>query len=598
MLEAEQRALSIWIANRQADVRRIARDAQVRDHVEALVRIASRPGGSPAEYCGTPARRALVDQLSASLEEQGAVAFNVIDGAGRIVASRRRENCGLRIERAAFERDIAAVFRGETRFVAPYREVQRLERSAAAAPFERPLIWFETPVRSAAGGIVAALAFGEPADGQFAGILSAARTGESGEAYAYDQRGVVLAGARSAEGGSTTLVARFPEQDRAGVALEPYPGYHGRPVIGAWRWLPEHDLGIAVEIGESEAYAPLRYLQITFGAVFAAMVLALAAALAGGWSVLRLKREMGTGRRLGAYRLERQVGSGGMANVYLARHELLKRPTAVKLLKPAVATDEMTARFEREVQLASRLTHPNTVEIFDYGRTRDGLFYYAMEFLDGLTVSQVLASSTPPLMPTARAIHILRQVCAALAEAHALGLVHRDIKPENVMVCRYGGAFDFVKILDFGLVKSIRAPHSRDLTRSLRILGTPLYMAPERLRNPADVDARADIYAVGALGYLMLTGRRLFESSDDLELTSKILNDEPPRPSSIAPQPLPEELDLIIVSCVEKKRENRPQRIVDLVEAFDALAADYRWTQREAEAWWTSSAPNTDLAKT
>jgi serine/threonine protein kinase len=326
-------------------------------------------------------------------------------------------------------------------------------------------------------------------------------------------------------------------------------------------------------------------------------VLAFAAALAGGWSVLRLKEEMGQGRRLGAYRLERQVGAGGMANVYLAHHELLKRPTAVKLLKPAVASDEMIARFEREVQLASRLTHPNTVEIFDYGRTRDGLFYYAMEYLDGLTVSQVLTSSTPPYLPVARAIHILRQVCAALAEAHAVGLVHRDIKPENVMVCRYGGAFDFVKILDFGLVKSVKTPHSRDLTRSLRILGTPLYMAPERLRNPADVDARADIYAVGALGFLMVTGKKLFDSTDDLELTSKILNQEAPRSSALAPQPLPGELDLILLSCVEKKREDRPQRVVDLVEAFDALAAEHRWTQREAEAWWASAAPKTDSAK-
>ncbi|MGQ0653458.1 MAG: serine/threonine protein kinase [Betaproteobacteria bacterium] len=572
MLEAEQRALSIWIANRQADVRRVARDAQVRDRVAALVRIASRPGGSPAEYCATPARRALVEQLSASLEEQGAVAFNVIDRAGRIVASRQRENCGMRVAAAAYERQIAPVFRGETRFVPPARE----------------LTWFETPVYGESGEVIAALAFGELAEGQFASILAAARTGESGDAYAFDRTGLVLAGARFAGDGALTPLARDP-QATAGVLLDPYPSYHGRMVIGAWRWLADHAMGIAVEIGAAEAYAPLRYLQITFGAVFTVMVLALAAALAGGWSVLRLRREMGTGRRLGAYRLERELGSGGMANVYLARHELLKRPTAVKLLKPAVASDEMIARFEREVQLASRLAHPNTVEIFDYGRTRDGLFYYAMEYLDGLTVGEIIAREK--FLPVARTLHVLRQVCAALAEAHALGLVHRDIKPENVMVCRYGGAFDFVKILDFGLVKSVRTAHSRDLTRGLRILGTPLYMAPERLRNPADVDARADIYAVGALGFLMLTGKKLFESADDLELTSKVLNEEPPRPSAAAPQPLPAELDLIILSCVEKKREDRPQRVSDLVEAFDALAAEHRWTQRDAEAWWASSAP-------
>jgi serine/threonine-protein kinase len=189
-------------------------------------------------------------------------------------------------------------------------------------------------------------------------------------------------------------------------------------------------------------------------------------------------------------------------------------------------------------------------------------------------------------VPVARAVHLLRQLCAGLAEAHAKGLVHRDIKPENVMVCRRGGEYDVVKILDFGLVKSIATPHSRDLTRSLRILGTPLYMAPERLRNPADVDARADIYAVGALAYLMLTGRKLFEAPDDLALTTRILNEEPRRVAEVAPQPVPAELDLLVAACLEKKREDRPQRVSDLVEAFEALAAEHPWTQREAAEWW------------
>jgi eukaryotic-like serine/threonine-protein kinase len=357
-------------------------------------------------------------------------------------------------------------------------------------------------------------------------------------------------------------------------------------VIGASRWLPEYAMGVVIEIEAGEAYAPLYYLNVAFGVVFGALVIAVLAAAASALSVIRLRREMGGGRKLGAYALKRRIGEGGMATVYLARHDLLRRPAAVKLLKPARATDEMIARFEREVQMASSLAHPNTVEIFDFGRTRDGLFYYAMEYLDGLTVSEILARQNP--IPVARAIHILRQVCAALTEAHGKGVVHRDIKPENIMVCRYGGVYDHVKILDFGLVKHVSEKHSRDLTRSLRILGTPLYMAPERLRNPADVDARVDIYALGAVAFLMLTGRKLFESSDDLELTSKILNEEPPRASERAPQPIPVELDLLVLSCVEKRREDRPQRVADLVEAFDALALEHRWTQREAELWWSA----------
>lgn len=589
MLEAETRALDIWVENRKVDMRRVARDPQVRSQVAALVTIAAQHG-SAEQYCNAPARRPLVEQLASALEEQGAIAFNVTDRSHRIVASRFREYCGLRVNAATFERELAPVFGGDTRFVRPYPEEERLESSPQVRPLERPVTWFETPLRNAAGEIIASLGFAEYADGQFARILHAARTGDSGEAYAFDRRGRLLSQGRFAgDASAASPLAAHAAQAEQGAVLDPYVSYHGGRVIGAWRWLPQHDLGIALEIGAAEAYAPLRYLNIAFGVVFGALVIAVFAALGSALSVVRLRKEMGSRRRLGAYRLGKQIGEGGVANVYLAQHDLLKRPTAVKLLKPARATDEMIARFEREVQLASSLSHPNSVEIFDYGRTRDGLFYYAMEYLDGLTVSEVLNRQSP--LPVARVVHLLQQVCAALAEAHGRGIVHRDIKPENIMVCRYGGVYDFVKILDFGLVKHMTDKHSRDLTRSLHILGTPVYMAPERLRNPADVDARADIYAVGAVAFLMLTGRKLFESSDDLELTSKILNDEPPRASEVAPQPVPAELDLIVTACVEKQRELRPQRVVDLVEAFAALAVEHRWTQRDAKEWWKTVLP-------
>ena len=218
--------------------------------------------------------------------------------------------------------------------------------------------------------------------------------------------------------------------------------------------------------------------------------------------------------------------------------------------------------------------------MFDYGTARGGALYYAMEYLDGLTLGEILARE--PLLPIGRTMHLLRQVCAALVEAHGKGLVHRDIKPENTMVCRYGGIYDHVKILDFGLVKQLSGKHSRDLTRGLRILGTPLYMAPERLRNPADVDARADIYSVGAMAYLMVSGRKPFEADNDLSLTSAILNDAAPALDEAAPP----ELRQLTMRCLAKRREDRPQTIAELVEAFEALALEHRWTQRDAEAWW------------
>jgi serine/threonine-protein kinase len=209
-----------------------------------------------------------------------------------------------------------------------------------------------------------------------------------------------------------------------------------------------------------------------------------------------------------------------------------------------------------------------------------------MEYLNGINAGELVVREGA--VPVARTVHILRQVCAGLAAAHARGLVHRDVKPENIMVCRRGAEHDVVKLLDFGLVKSLDSEHSRDLTRSLRILGTPLYMAPERLRNPADVDARADIYAVGAVAFFMLTGRKLFEAADDLALTTRVLNEEPPRVSAAAAQPVPVELDLLVQACLEKERALRPQRAADLVEAFEALAQEYRWTARDAENWWAT----------
>jgi serine/threonine-protein kinase len=210
-----------------------------------------------------------------------------------------------------------------------------------------------------------------------------------------------------------------------------------------------------------------------------------------------------------------------------------------------------------------------------------------------LTISEAVARGG--FFPVSRAVHVLRQVCAGLSEAHGKGLVHRDIKPDNIMVCRYGGELDFVKILDFGLVKHVSQQHSRDLTRSLRILGTPLYMAPEQLRNPGDVDARADIYALGAVAFMMLTGKRMFETSDDIALSSKVLNEEPPRVSEVAVQPIPVELDLLVLTCLEKKREERPQHVAGLIEALDALAQEHRWTQAEAAAWWEARAASTDV---
>ena len=272
-----------------------------------------------------------------------------------------------------------------------------------------------------------------------------------------------------------------------------------------------------------------------------------------------------------------------MGKVYLARHALLKRPTALKMLKPHLASDEIVARFEREVQLASQLRHPNTIEIYDYGRTRDGEFYYVMEYLQGETLDRIVADKGP--MPVSRVLHVLKQVCAALREAHGQGLVHRDIKPQNIMLCVHGGEHDLVKILDFGLVKDTEGRQTRDITQFQRVLGTPLYMSPERIRNPGDADARADIYSVGAVGFYLLTGRDLFETVGEHDLVYHVLHTPPRRPSELVPG-IPKRLDELIVRCVAKDRSERPHEVLVVMALLEALSVEYTWRQRDAEAWW------------
>jgi serine/threonine-protein kinase len=628
VLDAEVQALEVWIREKLLSAERRAADPRVRAQVEQLVAIARDGPAAAKRLCASPARARVIEALRPYWESEGNVAVNVIDRTGLVIATPFDEYCGRRVSLSGFFGHLSEVFDGRARFVRPFPESQRL--GAVRAPrFARPLVWFEAPVRDAKGNVVAALGFGEPADATFAHILRAARLGESGEAYAFDEGGVMLSesrfldelkalglvtggsapettvqlrdpqGGEADEGGAgtglvarplTRLIARAvasrvlgePAQQR-GVLPDPYRGYRGVEVVGAWRWLPELDLGVAVEQTADEAYAPLGYLYATYWAVFGALVVAVIVALVSSWSAARLRLQAGEARRIGPYTIEKQIGEGGMATVYLARHALLKRPTAIKILKPHMATDEILARFRREVEFAAQLSHPNNIEIYDYGRTRDGVFYYAMEHLVGITLAELVArdGSVAP----ARAIHILRQLCAALREVHEKGLIHRDIKPENIMLCERGGEHDVVKVLDFGIVKKLDGPQTRDLTRPVRVLGTPAYMAPERLRDPADVDARADIYAIGAVGFFLLTAQRPFEGGSDEELAQRIALTPPRPPSELLSSALPRAFDELILRCLAKDRGARPQSAAEVIAALDAVGL--HWTQTDARAWWS-----------
>jgi len=315
-------------------------------------------------------------------------------------------------------------------------------------------------------------------------------------------------------------------------------------------------------------------------------------------TISRLRRQA---EKVGPYRLIARLGRGAMGVVWEARHALLRRPTAVKLLAPGTEGERSLARFEREVQLTAGLTHPSTIAIYDYGRTADGVFYYAMELLRGINLLQLVASDGP--LPPARVVHFLRQTCGALAEAHAAGLIHRDIKPANLMICVYGGIPDFLKVLDFGLVKDIgaveRAPEGNaagrhgDVTLSQdgSLLGTPLYMAPEGMSDPSGVDARADLFALGAVGYFLLTGNSPFPGHTAIEVFKMERQGPPPPLSQGAPHPVPAALEETIRRCLAFDREERPASAEALDAMLGACAIAPPWRPEDARAWWRDRGP-------
>ena len=362
---------------------------------------------------------------------------------------------------------------------------------------------------------------------------------------------------------------------------------------------PRRTLAIGVAgMAPAVALAPvlMRGAGVETGAVIGATIAASAwiaaavviSAVASG-VIYGLRREVARSRQLGQYTLESEIGAGGMGVVYRARHAMLRRPTAIKLLSPDKTGEDSIRRFEREVQLTARLSHPNTVSVYDYGRTPDGLFYYAMEYLDGVDLERLVRTRGP--LGAARAIAVLDQICGSLAEAHDIGLIHRDIKPANVIVGPRGGEHDVVKVVDFGLVKEIdEAGVDTSLTGANVITGTPAYLAPEAIRG-AEIDARADLYAVGAVGYWLITGRSVFEADTVVEMCSHHLHSAPVPPAERAPDlAIPDDLAAVLLRCLEKNVAARPESARALRDQLRRCDDAGAWSETDARAWWSENA--------
>jgi hypothetical protein len=513
---------------------------------------------------------------------------------------------------------------------------RRAQAAAARNRGNRTLMQVAAPVRNNDGSVVGALALVIDPEQEFSRILSVARSGRSGETYAFDQTGLMISRSRfdaqlkdlklldntnssSAlnlrlydPGGDLTAGFKAPANETFArpltrlaaraidgendVVVIPSRDYRGVPVVGASCWLPRFGFGVVTQIDADEAYRPLRVLRLVFVVMVLFLLLCATGMFVFSYASLEWRQRLNAVelklKQLGQYTLEEKVGQGGMGVVYRAKHALLRRDTAVKLLLPGRADATAVARFEREVCLTCQLTHPNTIQVYDYGHTPEGIFYYAMEFLRGVNLHDLVVRYGP--QPEGRVIHVLAQVCASLAEAHALGLVHRDIKPGNVFLCRRGGVADWVKVLDFGLVRDFRSaePEVMDEDGHRVIEGTPWFMPPEAVQASATTDPRGDIYSLGALGYYLLTSSYIFDATSMEEIQEKQLKDAPIPPTHRTANPISQEMEQLLLRCLEKDMGRRPQSASEMRALLLALPAAAEWTPEASAAWWDAYEAN------
>ena len=624
VLDADVLAVETWINAWRRETDTWAQNPAVRSLAERLVNQASGDPERARKLENSREMKEFMALLAPLFKGPGETQIFLIDRAGLRMGTGRRNN-----ERAAaFE---VPILEGQTKFAPP----SRMDAWAPDRPPDGRVVCFvAAPLRNSNGLIFGLLVYARVGGYGLGDLLSAARMGSTGETYAISREGVMLSesrfddqlkkigllpdepGALSAltiqlrdPGGDMTasykpaveldarpgvLIARLavasrvkPTAEQTGTILKPYRDYRGVEVIGAWKWLPEHDFGIITEVDAMEAFTPLRQVSTALYALFGTLGLFVGLTLIASIALARVRQR---DPRLGQYVLSRQIGQGGTSKVYLARHTLLKRPTAVKVLTPSEEMPtEAIQRFEREVQTAAQLTHPNTIEIYDFGRAANGTFYYAMEYLPGVTLAELVALDGP--IPAGRLVHIMKQACASLREAHEKGLVHRDIKPQNIMLCERGGEYDFVKVLDFGLVWNVGESEDMRITRPHRVIGTPLYMAPERFSNPLEADARSDIYSLGAVAYHLLSGRPVFRGVSDLQLLAQVMHATPDPLSEVVSFPLPQVLERLVMDCIARDPSQRPQSVAAILEILHSIKDVPPWTQEMAKAWWARCAP-------
>jgi hypothetical protein len=653
-LNANVTALGIWATNQTRLATALVEEPSVRTLASQILQAPPPRRGGRQLTAPSPLLEQFVADFKPRLAQLNYETAQLVNTNFKVVANSARAQWPGNVEVSdAHTNKFAELFAtGEPVIITPFKPELLVQRRAARFPngiirtndLRQPgrpppqnagrtrrgditLMQVAAPVRDEADVIVGALALIINPDKEFSRILSVARSGDSGETYAFDQTGLLISHSRfdsqlkglglleatntssalnlrlhdpgvnltrglqptNAEAGTRPLIQLVTRalDGEEGVDVAPARDYRGVPVVGASCWLPQFGFGVATQIDAVEAYRPLRILQI----LFAVLVLFLLLCATGMFvlSNLTWRRRLNAAelklKQLGQYTLEEKIGAGGMGVVYRARHALMRRDTAVKLL-PGYADPAAIARFEREVCLTCQLTHPNTIQVYDYGQTPDGIFYYAMEYLRGLNLHDLVARYGP--QPEGRVIHILSQVCDSLAEAHSVGLIHRDIKPANIFLCHRGGLADYVKVLDFGLVREYHADDAGENTHHSDdvIEGTPWFTPPEAIHGKVKIDPRSDLYSLGALGYYLLTSHYIFDAETVAEIHEKQLNADPVPPSQRTTQAISAEMERLLLWCLAKDPDVRPQSASELRAQLLACPPADSWPVEARMAWW------------
>jgi hypothetical protein len=378
-----------------------------------------------------------------------------------------------------------------------------------------------------------------------------------------------------------TIAAAGILMHSSSAAPQPYRNYAGELVSGAWRWLDDLDFGLVVERNAQEMARPANVILLGFG--FLGLLLAGSGWLFDRWWSTRTPLGISSDP-LAQYEIGEPLGSGGMGVVFRAKHKHLGRPTALKVLRQDRQEVDDLLRFDREARVAASLISPHIVTIYDYGRTADGEFYMAMQLLRGLTLSEVVARSGP--LPFGRSLYIMRQICDALVDAHDSGLVHRDIKPQNVMLSLDAVMGDWAAVFDFGLAKPLTPANDMYQTHEAIWAGTPMYMAPERFRDPTSMDFRSDLYSLGCLAYFLISGHPPFAECDPESLFALIISQEPIRLETHLGKPVPNAIEQLIKHCMAKSASDRFDNAQQLADAIDELRKEFPWSLDEARKWW------------